>query len=137
MTKPTIPQEVLEQMSKEQAAEAQSVWYFNFALMTQSSAAIPQVHAIHHRMPVMLDADSIVKWLDCESFSFRECEQAIARCSLPSELEVLEVSDRVNSLKNDGPDNILAREEARQKSIDQGIGRFFKPVSKVTKDQQK
>ena len=99
---------------------------FSFVLMTQESIIAPSLYSIHHRMPVMLDSSSLEMWLDSSKNSFRKCEKIIAKGRVHNSLITFEVSDHINSIKNDGPDCILPRKDFKSKQFEKGIGRFFK-----------
>lgn len=101
--------------------------YRKVVLMTQSSSKVPTLKAVHHRMPVFLDETTLYKWLDGPQFSFTQCEKAIEKSKVTDHLEAYQVSDQVNSIKNDGPDLIISRKKYNQKSLAKGLGRFFKP----------
>jgi putative SOS response-associated peptidase YedK len=63
---------------------------------------------IHDRMPVILDRDREAEWLDP-----RTAESDLHELLTPApsaSLEVREVSDLVNSVREDGPELIASRE---------------------------
>jgi len=94
-------------------------------LMTQSSAPNALISEVHHRMPVFLTPDTVGPWLDCKNYSFEQCERLIEK-SLPEiRVEAYEVSDFVNSIKNDSDLCILPRKAYREQQFQQGLGRFF------------
>ena len=80
-------------------------------LMTQQS--IDCLSDIHHRMPVFLDKETIGPWLD--SNSFNEVEKLIKNSKIWPLF--YEVSDQVNSVKNDSKDVIIPRSEYKEKSL--------------------
>ena len=61
-------------------------------------------------MPVILDGKTYPMWLD-RTKNFRECEKAISESKLPYDLKTYQVSDLVNSLKNQEKECIIPRKE--------------------------
>jgi len=103
---------------------------YHVVLMTQSSSPISILKDIHHRMPVMLKPEALMMWLDMKKHPFKDCRDAIEKQDVSDDLEAYEVSDLVNSIKNEGEELILPRKNQKDLSIQRGIGRFFAPISK-------
>jgi hypothetical protein len=76
-------------------------------------------------MPVFLDEKTVHMWLD-RTLCFTECEKEIEKSNIPHDLIAYQVSDLVNSLKNQEKECILPRKEQSLASIYKGLGRFFK-----------
>ena len=68
-------------------------------------------------MPVFLTPETLDSWLDCERWSFRDCEKQIDQSisEIKNQIEAFPVSDLVNSIKNDCEDCILPRQAYSQK----------------------
>lgn len=60
---------------------------------------------IHNRMPVIVRPDQFGPWLDTDHVSARDA-LALLGPAPDDYLEAYEISSRVNSVKNDGPENI-------------------------------
>ena len=56
-----------------------------FVCMTQAS--VENLKDIHHRMPVFLDEETIVKWLDCKNYSFQDCEKQIKNLKVYEQID--------------------------------------------------
>ncbi len=85
--------------------------------------ASPELDWLHDRMPVLLNADGVRKWLDVENYSFDDVAPLLRAFRGP--LRWHAVSDLVGNVKNDGAQLIAPREEQRAASIAKGLGRFF------------
>jgi putative SOS response-associated peptidase YedK len=72
----------------------------SFSILT--TAANPFMREIHDRMPVILDNRLVADWLEPEIHERTELEQILQPCS-DAWLTKAEVSQLVNSPKNDGP----------------------------------
>lgn len=60
---------------------------------------------IHDRMPVMVPPELFDAWLDCDSVDAKQAAALVGRA--PDDVfEAYEISPRVNSVKNDSPDNL-------------------------------
>lgn len=70
-----------------------------------TTAASESLAPIHHRMPVILDADGIDAWLNPDSAD-ADLATIFGGAATPP-LEAVEVSRRVNSPANEGPELIL------------------------------
>lgn len=68
-----------------------------------TTAGGPDVEAIHDRMPVVIEPDDFDEWILPGALDEVEIA-ALLHPSPPGTLTVREVSDRVNSVKNEGPD---------------------------------
>jgi len=91
-------------------------------LTTESTA---EFGGIHDRMPVVLQPESVTRWLDTDNFKFDQLRDLLPPYK-DNGLSWYEVTDKVNSVKNKSAENIepLALHKAK------GIGRFFmKPKS--------
>lgn len=67
-----------------------------------TTEASTKIAPIHHRMPVILDKTTYELWMD-PSKSFAECLRAFHKSDVlihSSDLEIVEVSSFVNSVKN-------------------------------------
>ncbi|SED18578.1 Putative SOS response-associated peptidase YedK [Rhizobiales bacterium GAS188] len=58
--------------------------------------------ALHERMPVIIDPKDYGPWLDCDGVEAREAIR-LARPAADEALELIEVSQAVNRVANDGP----------------------------------
>jgi len=73
------------------------------AIVTTSANAT--VAPIHDRMPVIVPPEHYEAWLDCNGVNAKQAAALIGRA--PEDfLEAIPVSPRVNSVKNDGPENL-------------------------------
>jgi len=60
---------------------------------------------IHDRMPVMVPPELFDAWLDCDRVDARQAAALVGRA--PNDVfDAYEISARVNSVKNDSPDNL-------------------------------
>jgi len=71
-------------------------------IVTEANAL---VRDLHDRMPVILAPEDYAAWLDPEN-NDAECLRAMLRPAEPKAWTLVEVSRKVNSQKNDGPDLI-------------------------------
>ena len=70
-----------------------------------TTAANDDLRPIHHRMPVVIRPRDFDRWLDCRTQEPRD----VADLTRPVEdgfFEAIPVSDRVNKVANDGPENV-------------------------------
>ncbi|MEM8798309.1 MAG: SOS response-associated peptidase [Pseudomonadota bacterium] len=67
-----------------------------------TTAANPDIAAIHDRMPVPIDPEDAETWLDCVNFGPADVERFYTR-STAGRYEIRAVSDRVNAVRNDDP----------------------------------
>jgi putative SOS response-associated peptidase YedK len=81
-----------------------------FAVVT--TAANPDVAPLHDRMPVLLSRRDCEAWLDPALDDTDELG-TLLRSARPGTLLVREVSRRVNSVRNDGPELLLAPADAQ------------------------
>jgi putative SOS response-associated peptidase YedK len=70
---------------------------YSCAIVTTTPGKV--VAPIHDRMPVILDRDAEAAWIDSET----PADEAKAMLEPTDELEVTEVNDSVNSVREDGP----------------------------------
>ena len=95
---------------------------------------------IHHRMPVLLDDQTCQMWLD-QTKTYAECFHAICDSDIvkkgnPDSIKIVQVSNSVSSIKNQGADCILPKAEFDEKQFKtQGLGRFFAKVSSAEQDK--
>jgi hypothetical protein len=75
-------------------------------------------------MPVLLNDETKKLWLD-PSVSFHDCFKAIMNTDVYKGLTFYEVSEMVNSVKNDVPEIILPKKDYDEITLKKGIGRFF------------
>jgi putative SOS response-associated peptidase YedK len=68
-------------------------------------AANRTLAAIHHRMPAVVAPEHHEAWLDCDRIDARQAA-ALAQPAPDDFFEVIPVSMRVNSVNNDGPENV-------------------------------
>jgi putative SOS response-associated peptidase YedK len=73
-----------------------------FTILT--TAANPDVAALHDRMPALLSGDQVMTWL-------RDGSPSVLHPALPGSLVATPVSRRVNSVKNDDPACLLPEAE--------------------------
>ena len=73
-------------------------------------AASESVLPIHHRMPVILKPETFDTWLDSDNRDINSLMEIIQR-QIYTELISIPVSKQVNSVRNNGPENIQAIEE--------------------------
>ncbi len=74
----------------------------NYAVIT--TAVSERLSPYHHRMPVILPPESFMSWIDSTLPFDKDRLLAMLASSLSEDIEVHEVSKRVNSPRNDGPD---------------------------------
>ena len=74
----------------------------SYTIITTKASAF--VYNVHHRMPVILNSDSISDWLDITNFSTSNPLRILK--SYTDKLEIYTVSDLVNSTINDSPNCI-------------------------------
>lgn len=68
-------------------------------------AANETLAPIHERMPVIVPQDKFDAWLDCDRIDAKQAVLLVGKA--PGDfLEAVEVSPRVNSVKNDGEENL-------------------------------
>src|SRR5690606_7706643 len=68
-------------------------------------AANKAITPIHDRMPVVVPAELVEAWLDCDRVDAKQAAALVAR--MPDDFfEAYEISPRVNSVKNDSPENL-------------------------------
>lgn len=84
----------------------------SFAILTRSGN--PVLEGVHERMPAILDMSDVAAWMDVERTSPTSAVE-LCREVDPELLERVQVSTRVNSPKNDGPELIepIGSEAAR------------------------
>ena len=81
--------------------------------MTQESTG--SLAKIHDRMPVFLQGPFLDAWLDTKHYSFRECQRFLSKRQkvfVRDHVESYEVSDKVNSVRNQGPELLLPIKQA-------------------------
>ena len=71
--------------------------YNSFVILTMPSEG--HLQKVHHRMPVFLDEESRKVWLD-PKVSFRKCLELIEKTDLLAQLDCVEVSNKVSSVRN-------------------------------------
>ena len=64
---------------------------------------------IHHRMPVILKQEAFKSWLDTKNQDIERLQEIIQN-QIHTELVGVPVSNRVNSIRNNGPENIRPAE---------------------------
>ena len=86
------------------------------AIMT--AEATPDFASIHHRMPVVVPPDQFSRWLDCEGHAPGDVSDLL-RAPPEGFFEPVPVSDRVNKVKNQGPELIerVEREVAKVEPV--------------------
>ena len=70
-----------------------------------TAAATPDFAPIHHRMPVVIHARDFDRWMDCESNAPADVTDLL-RAPDEGFFEPVPVSDRVNKVRNQGPELI-------------------------------
>ena len=85
-------------------------------------------------MPVLLDAQTRKLWLD-HNTNYDECFAAIARSDVikGEGLEIVHVSNQVNSIRNQGIQCVLPKADFEKLQFAKGLGRFFKPQAEEQK----
>jgi putative SOS response-associated peptidase YedK len=68
-----------------------------------TTAASPDIAAIHDRMPVVIAPDQAARWLDCTGNEPRDVAD-LMRSPQPGLFDAIPVSDRVNKVANTSPD---------------------------------
>jgi putative SOS response-associated peptidase YedK len=68
-------------------------------------AANETLAPVHDRMPVIVQPEYFDAWLDCDKFDAKQAA-ALAGPAPENFLEAYEISTRVNSVKNDGAENV-------------------------------
>ena len=88
-------------------------------------------------MPVLLDEKTQEQWLDSK-ISFEECLVDILASELVNDdvLDFTEVSDLVNSVRNQTPDCILPKKQYDEVKLQKGIGRFFSKETQESKEKK-
>lgn len=61
------------------------------------------IAAVHDRMPVVIAPEDFARWLDCKSQEPRHVEDLLKPAD-PDLFEMIPVSDKVNAVRNAGPD---------------------------------
>ena len=69
-----------------------------------TTSPVNSIDHIHNRMPLILDKNSIEKWIDCNRFAISECLEDISL--IKPDLRFYPVSKIVNSSKNNSAQNI-------------------------------
>jgi putative SOS response-associated peptidase YedK len=73
------------------------------AIVTTSANAT--LEPLHERMPVIVPPEHYEAWLDCKGVDAKQAAALVGRA--PDDfLEAVPISARVNSVKNDGPENL-------------------------------
>jgi putative SOS response-associated peptidase YedK len=81
----------------------------SFAILTR--AATDALSGIHDRMPLQLELADVDRWLDPEEQSPEALLPLLGKPARTDHLELREVSQLVNSVKNDGPQLIEPRRD--------------------------
>lgn len=88
--------------------------------LTDSGALLTQpannaLAAVHNRMPVVMEPDLFDAWLDVKNVDAREAHSLLK--PMPDEFfDVIPVSSKVNSVRNDGPELIVPVDETEQQT---------------------
>lgn len=98
-----------------------------FTCTVLTTAATQEFASIHDRMPVVLRPEHIDKWLDVQSFPFSKLTHLLKPYT-DNGMTWYEVSDRVNNIRNDSPENIEPLHVHKTKSVARGIGKYFSIV---------
>lgn len=112
---------------KDSLSSSKSEEIRTFTVLTTESCE--QISWLHDRMPLILTKEQAEKWLDCDKYSFKECESFIH--SYKGKLIWHAVSQKVNSVKNDDPECVLPLDEVKEKQKASGIGKFFSKSQNV------
>jgi putative SOS response-associated peptidase YedK len=96
-----------------------------------TTAAAPEMAALHHRVPVTIAPEDFERWLDCAAF---DVDAAMALLLPPKQgtFEWHEVSTEVNSVANDGPQLTLPLSE-EQLAQERAAASMKKPRSSRAK----
>jgi len=81
---------------------------------------------VHSRMPLLLSPDTARMWLEGSPFSELKTELSQTARKLSEDLQCIQVSTLVNSIHNQSRDVTLPIAEAKKRSFEKGLGRFFK-----------
>lgn len=85
------------------------------ALLTQPANA--QLSAVHHRSPVIMEPDLFEAWLDVKNVDSKEAHSLLK--PVPEDFfDVIPVSTKVNSVRNDGPELIVPQLEIHDAEAD-------------------
>jgi putative SOS response-associated peptidase YedK len=82
-------------------ADDPQAWLITFAVIT--TAAEPGLDVIHDRMPLVLPADRWAAWLDPQ-LRDQDAVRALIVPPAPGRFAAVPVTNRVNSVRNDGPE---------------------------------
>lgn len=74
---------------------------FSTAILTTKAAG--KMADIHHRMPVILPRRLWAEWLTADPRDAEHLQEVVANAGTPR-LEAVTISDRVNNVRNDGPE---------------------------------
>jgi len=93
---------------------------------------------VHERMPMILSADEIDKWLDCENYKY---EKIIGDITSPenekwSTMYHYQIGPLINNIKNKGEKNLLTLEEYKKDLDKTGIKSFFQPKKKKEEEKK-
>ena len=74
---------------------------FSTAILTTEAQG--RMAGLHHRMPVILPARLWEEWLTADPQEAEHLQQVVANAGVPR-LEAVPITDRVNNVRNDGPE---------------------------------
>ena len=86
---------------------------FSYTIITRTS--IKSINHLHNRMPVILNKNSMNKWIYCNQFSFSDCLSKVQEDIV--DLKYYRVSKVVNSVKNNSIQCIEEQKENRTINI--------------------
>ncbi|WP_158892469.1 SOS response-associated peptidase [Amycolatopsis anabasis] len=97
-------------------ADADAQPLITFSVLTTD--AVGQLTDVHHRMPLLMPRDSWATWLDPDREDVTEL-LAPPSLEIVDGLELRPVSDRVNNVRNNGPE-LIERVDRERQELDEG-----------------
>jgi putative SOS response-associated peptidase YedK len=97
---------------------------YTFTVLTLDSTG--RMASIHERMPLFLSKEGITTWLDTALPYETISKGLVVKAeTLVDHLTFIEVSQIVNSIRNQSADCIIPKKDFEDKQFSQGLGRFF------------
>jgi putative SOS response-associated peptidase YedK len=104
---------------------------FTFTILTTESTG-PASH-VHDRMPMLLSPESLEEWLSGSSFDEVAGFLIKENKRMSDQLQCIRVSPLVNSISNKSIEVTYPEAEAKKRSFEKGLGRFFSKVESPEK----
>lgn len=104
----------------------------NDSIVLVTREAIPSIHHIHNRMPVVMENDLVSKWMD-PKYNYNQLKSDIINNNL--KIKSTALAKHVNSITNTGPECLQSIKEYKEESFAKGLGKFFKKT-KLDSEQQ-